>query len=128
MKAGAPVYVDGVKLGVVMSVRVRPELGDRPVEVFMAISTPYELRIPSDSTVFLSTEGVLGQTFPDIDTRSAHGAASGNNGVLKSSEVTAVVAAQAVRRIGDALVQASAGSVPPDQQRKSSVSTDSGRK
>jgi ABC-type transporter Mla subunit MlaD len=61
LKTGASVCVDGVKLGVVKSVRVRPELGERPVEVFMAISAPYDLRIPNDSTVMLSSEGVLGQ-------------------------------------------------------------------
>jgi MlaD protein len=106
LKAGAPVCVDGVKLGVVTSVSVRPELGERPVEVLMAISTPNELRIPSDSTVILSTEGVLGQTFADIDTRRAHGPAIGNDGVLKSSEITAEEGAQAVKRLGNALMQA----------------------
>ncbi len=89
LRAGAPVCVDGVKLGVVQSVRVRPELGFRPVEVLMLISTPYELRIPNDSTVVLSREGLLGETFADIDTRNAHGPAIGNDGVLKSSEITA---------------------------------------
>jgi ABC-type transporter Mla subunit MlaD len=45
LKAGAPVCVDGVKVGVVKSVRVRPELGDRPMEVLMSLSAPYELKI-----------------------------------------------------------------------------------
>jgi len=93
----------------------------------MAISTPYELRIPNDSTVILSTEGVLGQTFADIDTRSAHGPTVGNDGVLKSSEVTAVDGAQAVKRLGDALVQATVGSAPP-QRKSSGKPTDSGAK
>jgi ABC-type transporter Mla subunit MlaD len=113
LKAGAPVCVDGVKLGVVKSVRVRPELGDRPVEVLMWISTPYELGIPNDSRVVLSAEGVLGETFADIDTRNAHGPAIGNDGVLKSSEIMAADGAQAVKRLGDAFVQATAGSSPP---------------
>jgi ABC-type transporter Mla subunit MlaD len=117
LKAGAPVCVDGVRLGVVTSVRVRPELGERFVEVLMAIDTPYELKSPNDSTVVLSTEGVLGQTFADIDTRSAHGPAIGNDGVLKSSEITAEQGAQAVKHLGDALVQAAVGSPP---QRESS--------
>jgi ABC-type transporter Mla subunit MlaD len=112
LKAGAPVCVDGVKLGVVKSVRVSPELGERPVEVLMSLSTGYELRIPNDSTVSLSTEGVLGETFADIDTRNAHGPAIGNDGVLKSAEITAADGAQAVKRLGDALVQATAGNSP----------------
>jgi ABC-type transporter Mla subunit MlaD len=51
----------------------------------MSISTGYELRIPNDSTVILSTEGSLGETFADIDTGNALGPASGSDGVLKSS-------------------------------------------
>jgi phospholipid/cholesterol/gamma-HCH transport system substrate-binding protein len=129
LKAGASVCVNGVKLGVVTSVRVRPELGERPVEVVMAISAPYELRIPNDSTVILSTEGVLGPTFADIDTRRAHGPTIGNDGVLKSSEVTAMDGARAVKRLGDALVQATVRNALPDEQRKSSgKSIDSGGK
>jgi ABC-type transporter Mla subunit MlaD len=106
LKAGAPVCVDGVKVGVVTSVSVHPDLGERPVEVLMAISTPYELRIPNASTVILSTEGVLGQTLADIDTRRAHGLAIGKDGVLKSSEIMAEEGAQAAKRLGDALVRA----------------------
>jgi len=34
LKTGAPVCVDGVKLGVVKSVRVRPELGGAPYRGF----------------------------------------------------------------------------------------------
>jgi ABC-type transporter Mla subunit MlaD len=126
LKTGAPVCVDGVKLGVVRSVRVRPELGDRPVEVLMTISTPYELRIPNDSTVLLSTEGVLGETFADIDTRNAHGPAIGNDGALKSAEVKAADGAQTVKRLGDALVQATVGNSPP--QPSSGKPADSGGK
>ena len=126
LKTGAPVCVDGVKLGVVKSVRVRSELGERPVEVFMAISAPYDLRIPNDSTVMLSSEGVLGQTFADIDTRGAHGPTIGNDGVLKSSEITAEQGAQAVKRLGDALVQATVGS--PPQREGSGKPVDSNAK
>jgi ABC-type transporter Mla subunit MlaD len=86
LKAGALVCVDGVKSGVVKSVRVHPELGERPVEVLMTISTGYELRIPNDSTVILSTEGILGETFADIDTRNAHGPAVGSDGVFQFLE------------------------------------------
>lgn len=120
LKAGAPVCVDGVKLGVVTRVRIRPELGERPVEVLMAISTPYELKIPSDSTVMLSTEGVLGQTFPDIDTRSARDLAVENNGVLNSVEITAADCADAVRRLGDALTKATKSKTLPDEQQEGS--------
>ena len=129
LKAGAPVCVDGVKVGVVTRVIVRPELGERPVEVLMAISTPYELKIPSDSAVVLSTEGVLGQTFADIDTRRAHGPAIGNDGVLKSSEITTAEGAQAVKRLGNASVEAATHGIPQNEQQESfGKSTNSGGK
>lgn len=117
LKAGAPVCVDGVKLGVVTSVRVRPELGERPVEVLMAISTPYELSIPDDSTVALSAEGVLGPTFADIDTRFAHGQPLGNNGVLKSLEINGAKSTNNfIEALGDTLVQSSRKSRPQEGQ------------
>jgi ABC-type transporter Mla subunit MlaD len=88
LQSKAPVRVDGVELGSVTSVRVRPELGERPVEVVMVIATSYDLAIPSDSPVFLTTGGLLGSTLVDIDTRHAQGVRIGNNGVLPSSELT----------------------------------------
>ena len=105
---------------------VRPELGERPVEVLMSISTGYELRIPNDSTVILSTEGILGETFAEIETRNAHGPAVGSDGVLKSSEITAADGAQAVKQLGDALVQATGNS--PPRRKRSGKPTDSSDK
>jgi ABC-type transporter Mla subunit MlaD len=94
----AEVRVDGVELGLVTSVRVRPELGERPVEVVMSIATPYDLAIPSDSVVLLATGGgLLGPTLVDIDTRRAQGSRIGNNGVLASSEITGDLNCQATR-------------------------------
>jgi ABC-type transporter Mla subunit MlaD len=116
VQAGAPVCVDGVKLGVVTRVRVRPELGERPVEVLMAISSPYKLAIPDDSTVGTSTEGVLGRTFADIDTRNAHGPAVRQAGVLKSSDIAPVDGAKALKSLMDALIQTPSPSVPQEQQ------------
>jgi hypothetical protein len=87
----------------------------------MAISTPYELSIPDDSTVSLSAEGVLGPTFADIDTRFAHGQPLGNNGVLKGLEINdAKSANNFVEALGDALVQSSRKSRPQEGQPGSS--------
>ena len=68
LKDGAPVRLAGVHVGIVKSVRVRPEVKDGTVEVIMALCTPYEIQIPSDSIVTLETEGILGQTYAEIDT------------------------------------------------------------
>jgi len=118
----ASVRVDGVELGSVTTVRVRPELGERPVEVVMQIATPYDLAIPNDSVVLLATGGFLGPTLVDIDTRRAQGTRVGNNGVLTSSDLTDEAkneanrqAAKAMNRVADALAQATTKSTPPDK-------------
>ena len=61
----AAVRVDGVELGSVTSVSVRPEFGERPVEVVIEIATPYDLAIPNDSVVLLRTGGILGPMLVD---------------------------------------------------------------
>lgn len=38
-----------------------------PAEVMMKLRTPYELHVPNDATVSLYTEGVLGETFAEIN-------------------------------------------------------------
>src|SRR5215831_15007079 len=73
LKAGAPVTVAGVKVGSVTSVRVRPEMRERPAEVTMLLQTSYELKIPNDAIVVLETAGVLGETFAEINIRNATG-------------------------------------------------------
>jgi len=88
LQSKAPVRVDGVELGSVTSVRVRPELGERPVEVMIEIAASYDLALPSDSLVRIETGGILGPTLVDIDTRHAQGVRIGNDGVLPSSELT----------------------------------------
>ncbi len=62
LREGAFVRIAGVDIGSVKSVHVRPELGPEPVEVVMILNPPYEIKIPSDSTVSLETAGVLGAT------------------------------------------------------------------
>jgi phospholipid/cholesterol/gamma-HCH transport system substrate-binding protein len=120
LKAGALVRVDGVDVGSVIGVRVRPELGERPVEVLMSIKTPYQLNIPEDSTVSLSTAGVLGETLVDIDTRKSHGSPAVDNGVLKSVELTD---AQTSTAIGEALIQASRSKASENQPAISGKAT-----
>ncbi len=108
LKAGALVCADGVEIGKVTDVRVLPNMGDHPIKVSMRIKTPYELKIPSDATASLSSEGVLGPTFVDVDTRNAHGPSLGNNGRLKSLDIRESKSFDSVvGAIGNALIQAS---------------------
>jgi ABC-type transporter Mla subunit MlaD len=115
LKRGTPVCIDGVQVGSVTDVRLRPELSKHPVEVLMAVSAPYTVRIPDtvripgDSTVRLSAQGVLGPTIVNIDTRMATGAPIANGGVLESVEdtVTGNQAADAMEKIGNVLIKES---------------------
>ena len=88
LRADAPVRLAGVDVGSVKSVRPRAELKQAPVEVIMSISTDYELRIPDDSIASLSTSGILGPTYVNIDTRNASGLPIRSGGTLKANPVT----------------------------------------
>ena len=61
VKAGAPVRIAGVDVGTVHSVRANPQNKSCPAEVEIALSTAYEIRIPSDSITGIETEGLLGE-------------------------------------------------------------------
>ena len=83
LRAGAPVRVAGVEVGRVKSVRARPEMKATPAEVVMNLQTPYELKIPNDSTVSLATAGILGETYAQINITEASGPPAKNGDVLK---------------------------------------------
>jgi len=91
---GAKVRIAGVDIGSVKSVRVRPELGQEPVEVVMTLNPPYEIKIPTDSTVFLQTAGVLGETYVEINTADASGPPLGQDAALKSQPVEQMTSQQ----------------------------------
>ena len=86
VQKGMPVCVDGVQLGAVDTVTVRPELGEKPVEVVLNLRTPYELHIPSKSTAQVAELGILRPTVVDIDTREAQGPPIANGGAIDGLE------------------------------------------
>jgi len=106
IKRGSSVWVDGVQVGAVSSVSISSKLKERPVEINMAMSTPYELIIPNDSVAMFATQGVLGPTVINIDTRGANGAPTSNGATLKSKEPPPLSnknAADVMEKIGNAL-------------------------
>lgn len=106
--SGARVRVDGVELGFVRDVTVEAEHGDRPIAVRMALDTEDGLIIPSDATATLETEGVLGPTFVEIDTRHKTGAPMGNNGIMESTETADNAgAAHVFEAVGKSLLEES---------------------
>ena len=86
LRVGAPVRLEGVDIGNVESIRVVPNHGLTPVKVAMRVSTKYERGIRTDSTAELSTQGVLGETFVDVDSRAATGPPATDGAVLRIHE------------------------------------------
>jgi phospholipid/cholesterol/gamma-HCH transport system substrate-binding protein len=83
---GAPVRLEGVDVGNVSSIRVVSDPNRRlnPVEVTMKVNTKYLDNIRTDSLATLSTAGVLGSTFVDIESRGASGPVVKNGQELKT--------------------------------------------
>lgn len=73
LRVGAPVRLEGVDVGNVTAISVVPSHGLTPVEVSMKVSAKYPGAIKKDSVASLSTAGVLGETFVDVDSRGASG-------------------------------------------------------
>jgi phospholipid/cholesterol/gamma-HCH transport system substrate-binding protein len=74
LRNGAPVRLQGVDIGNVTNVRVVANKPRTPVEVTMRVNTKYGFNIRKDSMTSLSTAGVLGETFINIDSALAKGA------------------------------------------------------
>lgn len=69
---GSPVRLQGVDIGNVTAITVDASHPDRPVKIRMKVNTRYSM-LRNDSVAMLSTAGVLGQSFVDIDSSKAHG-------------------------------------------------------
>jgi phospholipid/cholesterol/gamma-HCH transport system substrate-binding protein len=73
LKPGAPVNLQGVTIGTVSKVLIETKRKRTPVEVVMKIGLKYSDGLHKDSLASLSTAGVLGDTFVDIDSIHATG-------------------------------------------------------
>ncbi|HTR66705.1 MAG TPA: MlaD family protein [Terriglobales bacterium] len=84
LRIGAPVRLDGVDIGNVTKIRVVSDKDKQltPVEVTMKVNTKYQQSLRKDSVTLLSTAGVLGETYIDIDSSQASGPEAQNGDVL----------------------------------------------
>jgi phospholipid/cholesterol/gamma-HCH transport system substrate-binding protein len=73
LRDGAPVRLAGVDIGNVKGIRVVGGKPATPVEVTMKVNTKYKFNLRKDSITLLSTAGVLGETYVDIDSVAAKG-------------------------------------------------------
>lgn len=88
LRVGAPVRLQGVDIGNVSAIRVVSEPAKRltPVEVTMKVNTKYHSNLREDSVTLLSTAGVLGETYIDIDSAQASGPEVRQGDVLATRE------------------------------------------
>ena len=105
LQVGAAVRIAGVEVGGVTAIRVRPELRDNPAEVSISLDRSYMLNIPRDSVASLSTEGVLGPAFVDIDISKASGPPLQNGAVLKTVSVDSLTPKQFLDRMSEIVQQ-----------------------
>ena len=74
LREGAPVRLAGVDIGNVTGIRIVGEKPMTPVEVTMKVNTKFKFNLRKDSVTLLSTAGVLGETYVDIDSSTASAA------------------------------------------------------
>ncbi len=73
LREGAPVRLAGVDIGNVAGVRIVNGKPMTPVEVTMKVNTKYSFNLRKDSVTLLSTAGILGETYVDVDSSTAKG-------------------------------------------------------
>ena len=83
---GTAVRLAGVDIGIVESIRFDPDLGNKKVNVTLAVDRRYLDRIRTDSLARLTSKGLLGDNLIDISVGSANVDALADNGTLRSQE------------------------------------------
>ena len=85
LKKGGPVDLQGVTIGNVSDIRVVPNHPDSPVQVTMRVNTKYQFLLRKDSVARITTAGVLGESFIDVDSRIAKDRTIQDGDTLKSA-------------------------------------------
>jgi phospholipid/cholesterol/gamma-HCH transport system substrate-binding protein len=86
LREGAPVRLAGVDIGNVTTVRIVAGKPMTPVEVTMKVNTKYSFDLRKDSVTLLSTAGILGETFVDVDSATAKGPQATNGDTLPARD------------------------------------------
>ncbi len=88
MRPGAPVRLQGVDIGNVTGITVASDPAHKltPVKVTMKVITRYHASLRKDSVTTLSTAGVLGETYIDINSSQARGLEAQDGDVLATQD------------------------------------------
>ena len=86
LREGAPVRLAGVDIGNVKGIRIVTGKPLTPVEVTMKVNTKYSFNLRKDSVTLLSTAGILGETYVDVDSKTAKGPEAGDGDILAAHE------------------------------------------
>jgi phospholipid/cholesterol/gamma-HCH transport system substrate-binding protein len=109
LRIGAPVRLQGVDIGNVAAIRIVSGRPLTPVEVTMRVNTKYSFNLHKDSVSTLSTAGVLGEVYVDIDSATAKGPVAVDGDTLATHETPqledVVRASQGTLQNMDALVR-----------------------
>jgi len=73
LRVGAPVRLAGVDIGNVTRIEIDSRRTADPVAVTMKVNTTYHNGMRKDSVTIMSTAGILGETYIDIDSSAAKG-------------------------------------------------------
>ena len=90
LREGAPVRLSGVDIGNVTGVRVVGGKPLTPVEVTMKVNTKYSFNLRKDSVTLMSTAGILGETYVDIDSSTAKGPEAADGDTLAAHDQPAI--------------------------------------
>ncbi|MGO8983752.1 MAG: MlaD family protein [Terriglobales bacterium] len=86
LREGAPVRLAGVDIGNVKSVKIVGDKPLTPVEVTMKVNTKYASSLRKDSVTLLTTAGVLGETYVDMDSSQSKGPLAVDGDTLETRE------------------------------------------
>ncbi len=86
LREGAPVRLAGVDIGNVTGIRIVKGRPMAPVEVTMKVNTKYSFNLRKDSVTLMSTAGILGETFVDVDSSVAKGPEATDGDVLAARD------------------------------------------
>lgn len=91
LKTGAPVDLDGVEIGNVLSISLTPNPPDRmhSITLVLRVDKRFQNQIRSDSTARLVTQGLLGDRYVDIS-RGLTGSVIPPNGTIPGAEEVAM--------------------------------------